>query len=99
MGHLDTKLPSEMSRSELLRHCDMLTQKVVFLNAEVRKAEANAVQTVGALVHAAGGEVTIDNALVLLLPEIQLARTPQPDGSVVFKTRLKPKVEEQEVAP
>lgn len=91
---LDTKLPEEMSKNELLRYAKMLEQKVVFLNAEVRKTEANAVITVAALVLQAGGQVVVTQETITRVHTMQFAREARADDSaVVFRVREKPETE------
>lgn len=94
---MEAKLPQDMDRAELLVYSNLLEQKVTFLNAEVRKCEANAVQSIAACVIAAGGEVRITKAIITQLDTAQFARTVDVNEDVVFAVRQKPVA--PEVAP
>lgn len=87
------KMPHDMNRAELLAYVNMLEQKVEFLNATVRKAEADAVVTVAALVRLQGGEAIIPIEIIAEMSKYQIARvTRQEDQTTVFTVRKKPEI-------
>lgn len=87
----EAKAPVLMTRAELLSYITHLEQKCVFLNAEVRKTESNAVLCIATLVHNAGGEVAILPAQIVEVQQMQFSRSfRQEDSAAVFRVRARP---------
>lgn len=85
-----SKVPQDMTRLELLAYSRMLEQQVEFLNATVRRTEADAVVTIAALVHKLGDEVTVTQAEALDMSNFQIASTADPVAlSRTFSVRRK----------
>lgn len=83
--------PVLMTRAELLSYITNLEQKCIFLNAEVRKTEANAVMCIAAMTLIAGGEVAITPADIERVKPMQFARSlRKEDSAAIFRVREKP---------
>jgi hypothetical protein len=81
--------PEQMSADELMRYVKMLENHVVFLNSEVKKTEANAVLTIAAMAHVAGGAVDIPMDIIPLVQTLQFARLHNVETNTV-EFRAKP---------
>lgn len=90
------KAPEEMSRTELLAYVQMLEAQVMFVNASLRKLEADSLVTVAALVHVQGDQAIVLPGVLDEIKEYQIARTQREDGATIFEMRRKPA---PEVAP
>lgn len=87
----EPKAPDQMSRNELLAYVQMLEAQVMFVNASLRKLEADSLVTVAALVHVQGDQAIILPSVLDEIKEYQIARTQREgDGATIFEMRRKP---------
>ena len=93
-----TRLPEQMTRDQLLELVKFLTKqvknddaKIEFLNATVRRLEADAVVTIAALVQQMGGEAIVMANVVEERRDYQIARTNRAeDNATIFRVAKKP---------
>ena len=84
------RVPEDMTRLELLAYCRMLEQQVEFLNASVRRTEADAVITIAALVHKLGGKAAVTQEEALDMPNFEIASGVDPvTRARTFRVRRK----------
>lgn len=89
-----SRVPEDMTRLELLAYCRMLEQQVKFLNASVRRTEADAVLTIAVLVNKMGGKAEVSQQEALDISNFEIASGVDPATNArTFQVRRKGQVE------